>query len=219
MLSMLEVFLQCVNHALPSHIYHDRQKSKTGNYFNLTVNSQCIDRLFLQDWFHVCPGHLKDRAYCVPEQGQVAADTAAKEAKAKEELEKEREKVIREYLDKKKAREEKRKKKKDSKNDNDKGKDKLKEKDKEKEEKKEQEDEDAEKEKKVKELEDKAKKADEEFGPRVFTLNRATFEQRKSKVIAKEAARQNEERSKNTQKFIRTPGAFPTVPSGDPSKP
>jgi hypothetical protein len=163
----------------------------------------------LQDWFHICPGHLKDRGYCVPDEEELAAETAAKEKKAKEELEKEKEKVIKEYLEKKKQREERKKKKKEKGKDEDKD---------EKKDEKKEEDEEAEKEKKVKEIEEKVEKA-EETGPQVFALNRLTFEQRRGRIVAKEKAEQSAELAKKTQQYIRTPGAFPSVPSGDPSKP
>jgi hypothetical protein len=148
----------------------------------------------------------------VPHESQLAAETAAKEKKAKEELEKEKERVIKEYQEKQKQREERKKKRKEKSKEEDK--DKTKDKD----EKKEQEEEDAEKEKKVKELEQKAEKDDEDIGPQVFALNRLTFEQRRGNIITKERARQMEELAKKTQKYIRTPGAFPSVPSGEPSK-
>jgi hypothetical protein len=144
----------------------------------------------------------------LPEESQVAADKAAKEKKAKEELEKEKERVIKEYQEKKKKREEKKKKKDKSKDED---------KDKDKDEKTEKEEE-AEKEKKVKEIESKAEQAEEEAGPQLFALNRTFFSQRESAIIAKERAKQEAAKAKKTQEFIRTPGAFPAVPSGDPSK-
>jgi len=85
----------------------------------------------LQDFFYVCPSHLKDRGFCSP-----IVDQAAVEAKKKKEMEEEVERVKKEYEEKQKKKKEKEKEKekskdkdKDGKNDEDK-KDDLKEDDK-----------------------------------------------------------------------------------------
>lgn len=66
----------------------------------------------LQDFFFVCPGHLKDRGFCSP-----IIDEAAVAAKKKKEMEAEVERVKQEF-------EEKQKKKKEKEKEKEKGKDK-----------------------------------------------------------------------------------------------
>jgi hypothetical protein len=78
----------------------------------------------LQDFFYVCPGHLKDRGFCSP-----IIDEAAVAAKKKKEMEAEVERVKQEF-------EEKQKKKKEKEKEKEKKKDKDKKDDDEKEEKK-----------------------------------------------------------------------------------
>jgi chromatin remodeling complex protein RSC6 len=55
-----------------------------------------------QDWFYVCPAHLKDTGFCTPK-----IDQAAIEARKKRELEEEIERVKKEYEEKQKRKKEK----------------------------------------------------------------------------------------------------------------
>lgn len=63
---------------------------------------------FYQDFFYICPGHLKDRSFAIPDADEVAAIEAKKK---QAELDKEIEKVKQEYEEKKKRKEQKRKEK------------------------------------------------------------------------------------------------------------
>ncbi|EAQ87100.1 hypothetical protein CHGG_03719 [Chaetomium globosum CBS 148.51] len=56
----------------------------------------------LQDWFYVCPAHLKDTGFCTPK-----IDQAAIEARKKRELDEEIERVKKEYEEKQKKKKEK----------------------------------------------------------------------------------------------------------------
>jgi len=71
-----------------------------------------------QDFFYICPGHLKDTGFCTPK-----IDQAAIEARKKKELEEEIARVKKEYEEKKKKKEkekeEKEKKAKEKKDDKD----------------------------------------------------------------------------------------------------
>lgn len=53
----------------------------------------------MQDWFYVCPAHLKDTGFCTPK-----IDQAAIEARKKRELEEEIERVKAEYEEKQKKK-------------------------------------------------------------------------------------------------------------------
>jgi len=64
--------------------------------------------IIYQDFFYICPGHLKDRAFAIPDADEVAALEAKKK---RAELDKAIEEVKREYEEKKKAKEQKRKEK------------------------------------------------------------------------------------------------------------
>lgn len=55
-----------------------------------------------QDWFYVCPAHLKDTGFCTPK-----VDQAAIEARKKRELDEEVERVKKEYEEKQKKKKEK----------------------------------------------------------------------------------------------------------------
>jgi chromatin remodeling complex protein RSC6 len=55
-----------------------------------------------QDWFYVCPAHLKDTGFCTPKIDQAAID-----ARKKRELEEEIERVKKEYEEKQKRKKEK----------------------------------------------------------------------------------------------------------------
>lgn len=72
-----------------------------------------------QDWFYVCPGHLKDRTFCTP-----IIDQAAIDAKKKQEMEAEVEKVKKEYEERQRKKKEESEKSKDKDKDTDKEKDK-----------------------------------------------------------------------------------------------
>lgn len=149
------------------------------------------------DWFHICPGHLKDRKFALPQDGEDPA-----EVKRKADLANEIEVVKAEYAEKLKKRAEKK-----AKRDKDKDKDKSEKKAEEKEDKEEEKQDEKAKEEKVKALETKAEpKADE--GPRVFALQRNFFQMRLDRRRNAEVAKRNRERLKN-------PTTFPSVPSGD----
>ncbi|ROV89871.1 hypothetical protein VPNG_10251 [Cytospora leucostoma] len=141
-----------------------------------------------QDFFYVCPSHLKDRWFCSP-----IIDQAAIDAKKKQELEAEVDRVKKEY--------EERQRKKKEKEESEKSKD---------------EDKDAEKKKddgkKADESKDKKTdeaKPEEEEEPRIFALHRTFFQKRLEKKRQAEMAKRNRERLQN-------PGFFPSVPKGDP---
>ncbi|KAI5857179.1 VPS4-associated protein 1 [Tricharina praecox] len=157
------------------------------------------------DWFYICPGHLKDRGFCSPagEERKVKAKVEAEgqggegdaEKEKREKLEKEKEEirlqVIREYEEKLAK----------------KGKEKGKDKDKKEEDKKEGDKKEDKKDGKDKDKEEDEKKEEEE--PRIFVLHKKIFDRR---VLLKRqaiAAKRNLERMKN-------PGFWPSVPSGLP---
>lgn len=56
----------------------------------------------MQDFFYVCPAHLKESSFCTP-----IVDQAAVEAKKKKELEEEVERVKKEYEEKQRKKKEK----------------------------------------------------------------------------------------------------------------
>jgi hypothetical protein len=151
------------------------------------------------DWFHICPGHLTDRKFAIPKDEE---DLANK--KREEELEKEIEAVKKEFAEKARKKADKRKEK-------EKDKDGDKDKDKKKDEQKEDEKDEKEKEEKLKELEkkkDPAAKVTVE-GPRVFELHKNFYQMRLQKKREAEIAKRNRDR-------MRAPGAFPSVPTGNP---
>ncbi|MCJ1256990.1 hypothetical protein MMC24_004815 [Lignoscripta atroalba] len=151
----------------------------------------------MQDYFYVCQGHLKDRGFCSPIVDE--AEAAAK--KKKEDLDREIELIRKEY-------EEKLKKKKAKNKDKDK---KAEEKEKEKE--KEEQDDD---EKAKKEQDDKIKALTNKEGsttaidslPRIYALHKSFYQIRLDRIRSAEVARRNQQR-------LKTPSAFPSVPSGD----
>ena|ERR1700760_4832887 len=55
-----------------------------------------------QDFFYICPGHLKDTGFCKPDAEEAATVKAQKD---KEDLEREKARVIAEFEERKKARE------------------------------------------------------------------------------------------------------------------
>nr|POE52069.1 upf0589 protein c32h8.01c [Quercus suber] len=147
------------------------------------------------DWFHICPGHLVDRKFSIPIDGDDAA-----ERRRKEEIDKEIEAVKNEYKEKLRKKLAKRKEKDSEIVD--------KKKEKKKEEDGEDEEDEKEKDKKLRELEkqkepDKAKVE----GPRIFELHKNFYQMRLQKKRDAEMAKKNRER-------LRAP--FPTVPSGGP---
>lgn len=92
----------------------------------------CLHILMVQDFFYICPNHLKDRGFATP-----IVDKAAEEAKKKKAAEEKEAKIKEEMERVKKEYEEKQKKKKDKKDKKDDEKDKEKdEKDKDKKDKK-----------------------------------------------------------------------------------
>lgn len=73
--------------------------------------------MFWQDFFFVCPIHLKDKGFCSP-----IIDKAAVDAKKKREIEAEIERVKQEFEEKKKKREKEKEKEKDTEKEKDKDK-------------------------------------------------------------------------------------------------
>lgn len=160
------------------------------------------DLTFLQDFFYVCPSHLKEKAFCSP-----IIDEAAVAAKKKKQMEEEVEKVKKEFEEKKKKKEEKEK-------------EKSKDKDKDKDDEKKDEKKDDEK---VfdqltcdrylplitlkKPLDTTSATSEEE--PRVFALQKNFYQQRIDKKRNAEIARRNRERLQN-------PNLFPQVPKDLP---
>jgi len=153
-----------------------------------------------KDFFYICAGHLKDRQFCRADEDEVAAAAAMK---AKEELDREIEKVKQEYDEKQKRKKEKRKAK-----EKEKGKDKEKNKDAKKNDEEEDEKDEKEKDDKIKEL-SKAKDAPKvDDGPRIYSLHKNFYQMRIDRLRNAEMAKRNRERLKN-------PTVFPSVPSGD----
>ncbi|KAI3396836.1 hypothetical protein diail_11607 [Diaporthe ilicicola] len=147
-----------------------------------------------QDFFFVCPSHLKDRGFCSP-----IIDQAAIDAKKKKDMEAEVEKVKKEYEERqlKKKEESEKSKDKDKDKDKDKGKDGD---DKKADDKKADES-------KAEKKADEAPQEEEE--PRVFALHR-TFHQ--NRVVQKRQA----EMAKRNRERIQNPNFFPSVPKGNP---
>ncbi|KAK4445936.1 VPS4-associated protein 1 [Podospora aff. communis PSN243] len=152
-----------------------------------------------KDFFYVCPGHLKDTGFCTPK-----IDKEAEEARKKNELEAEVERVKKEYEEKQKKKKEEKEKKEKEKEEKDK-----KEKDK-KEEKGKKEDEVSER--GVGYLAKSKSPAPEEpkeEEPRVFELKSTFYQQRVMKKRQLEMAKRNRER-------LADPSFFPSVPKGLP---
>ncbi|KUI73653.1 hypothetical protein VM1G_09613 [Cytospora mali] len=139
-----------------------------------------------QDFFYVCPSHLKDRWFCSP-----IIDQAAIDAKKKKELEEEVERVKKEYEE----RQRKKKEKEDSAKSKDKDKDK-----------------DGEKEKEGLDKKDEVKKTEEPKDAKVqnYPQPYSTFYQKRlDQKRQAEMAKRNRERLQN-------PSFFPSVPKGNP---
>ncbi|KAI1129817.1 VPS4-associated protein 1 [Nemania abortiva] len=151
-----------------------------------------------QDFFYVCPAHLKDRGFCSP----IIDHEAVAARKKKKEMDEEVERLKKEYEEK-----QRKKKEKEAEKDKDKDKDKDKKdstsKDEPKDEKKEDEatgNKDTSKEK---------SQLDVEEEPRVFALQRAFYQQRLDRKRQAEMAKRNRERLNN-------PNFFPSVPKDLP---
>ncbi|KAJ8129945.1 hypothetical protein O1611_g3686 [Lasiodiplodia mahajangana] len=148
-----------------------------------------------QDFFYVCPAHLKDRGFCSP----IIDHEAIAAAKNKKEIDEEVERLKKEY-------EEKQRKKKEKEAEKDKDKDKDKEK---------QDSNEAKNGKKEDEAigsKDKSKEKsqlDIEEEPRVFALQRTFYQQRLDRKRQAEMAKRNRERLNN-------PSFFPSVPRNLP---
>ncbi|KAK9772349.1 hypothetical protein AB5N19_13097 [Seiridium cardinale] len=143
-----------------------------------------------QDFFYVCPAHLKDSRFATP-----IIDEAAIAAKKKKEMDEELERVKKEY-------EEKQQKKKEKAKEDDKPKPDDQEKDKKSDEKK----------KEDPKPKDEAKSeasTPKEEEPRVFSLSKSFYQGRLTKKQQAEVAKRNRERLAN-------PNFFPSVPKSAP---
>ncbi|PGH22965.1 hypothetical protein AJ80_03014 [Polytolypa hystricis UAMH7299] len=149
----------------------------------------------MQDFFYVCPIHLKDRGFCSP----IIDEAEVAEMKRKEEMEREIEKVKKEY-------EEKMKRKKQKKKDNDKSEDKDKKSDSagDSNDKKDE----KEKDEKIKSIQagETTPKTDDE--PRIFALHKHFYQMRIDRIRNMEMAKRNRERLNN-------PSYFPSTPKSD----
>ena len=147
------------------------------------------------DWFHVCPGHLKDAKFAIAKDKKDLA-----EKKRQEELDREIEAVKKEFEEKMRRKLARRKQKEYEKEEK---------KEEKKKEANEDEKDEKEKEEKLKELEKKKEpeKAVVE-GPRIFELHKNFFQMRMQKKRDGEMAKKNRER-------LRNAGGFPSVPSNE----
>ncbi|KAK2845280.1 hypothetical protein FQN49_005877 [Arthroderma sp. PD_2] len=155
-----------------------------------------------KDFFYICPIHLKDKAFCSPliDEEEVAAK------KKKEEMDREIEKVKKEYEEKQRRKKEK-----------EKGKEKEKEKDDEKEDDKKKDKDDEESKKDEKEKDDKIKSIQNAAGsesastddtPRIYSLHKNFYQMRVDRLRAIE-------RSKRDRQRLQNPSTFPSVPKSD----
>ncbi|KAK9325879.1 VPS4-associated protein 1 [Lipomyces orientalis] len=155
------------------------------------------------DYFYSCQAHLQDRGFATPVSNPVA-DAARKR---KEELEKEIEKVKKDWdehlKDKKKAREKREKQRKEEK-DSEKTKDENDDKSADRREKQEHKEQMTKLEEKK---EDATKRAEAE--QRIFVLNKDIYSMRLNNY-------RNIQRSKRTAELLSKPGALPSVPTHDP---
>ncbi|KAJ8099276.1 VPS4-associated protein 1 [Lipomyces tetrasporus] len=156
------------------------------------------------DFFYACQTHLQDRGFATP-VSNAAADAARK---MKDELEKEIEKVKKDWeehlKDKKKAREKREKQRKEEK-DSDKTKDENDAKSTDRREKQDHKEQMAKLEEKK---EDATKRAEAE--QRIFVLNKDIYSMRLNTY-------RNIQRSKRAAELLSKPGALPSVPTHDPS--
>ena len=156
------------------------------------------------DYFYICPGHLKDRNFAT------AKDEEDLDKKKKdEEIQKEIEAVKKEFEEKMRKKLDRRRQKEYEK-DGGKGEDPALKKKAEKKEGEEDEEDEKAKEEKLKELEGKKEpeKASIE-GPRVFELSKWLFQQRLTQ-------KRQQAQARKTREMLRQPGAFPSVPPGLP---
>ncbi|KAI3323900.1 DUF1742-domain-containing protein [Xylariaceae sp. AK1471] len=154
-----------------------------------------------QDFFYVCPAHLKDRGFCSP-----IIDQDAVAAKKKKEMDEEVERLKKEY-------EEKQRKKKENEAEKEKGKEKDEDKEKDKKDSKDKKEDKNEKKEDLT-VDDKDKSADKtqssvEEEPRVFSLQRTFHQRRIDRKRQAEVAKRNRERLTN-------PNFFPSVPKDLP---
>ncbi|KAI1164773.1 DUF1742-domain-containing protein [Nemania serpens] len=149
-----------------------------------------------QDFFYVCPAHLKDRGFCSP----IIDHEAVAAKKKKKEMDDEIDQLKKEYEEKQRKKKEKEAEKEKEK-DKEKGKKNSTDKNEQKDEKRE----DSTSDDKSK---DKAQ-PDAEEEPRVFTLQRAFYQRRLDRRRQVEIAKRNRERMSN-------PKFFPSVPKDLP---
>lgn len=186
----------------PKNLYHRRlvaEGSSKACWVCYRPSSTVLITPDQDDWFHVCPGHLKDRKFAIPQDEEDLA-----EKKRQEELEQEVIKVKAEFEEKMRKKLARRKQKEHEKEGT---------KEENKDEAKDEKELEQQKEDKLKEIEKKkeAPKPTVE-GPRIFVLDKSFWQMRMQKKRDAENAKRQRER-------LKAPGAFPTVPTGDFSKP
>ena len=187
------------------NLYHRRLVAESGAkacWVCYRPSSTVLITVEQDDWFHVCPGHLKDRKFAIPQDEEDLA-----EKKRQEELEKEIEAGKKEFEENMRKKLARRKQKEYEKDDSKKKEDK-------KEEKEDLEKAEQEKDEKLKELEKKKAKEPAKAmveGPRIFVLDKNFWQMRVQKKRDAENARRQRER-------MKAPGTFPAVPSDDFSK-
>ena len=192
-----------------NNIYHRRlvaQSSAKACWICYKPSSTVLITPANDDWFHICPGHLTDRKFAIPqdEEDQVKKKRDAEIEKEIEAVKKEFEERMRKKLERRKQKQYEKDGKKDDKKE-----------DKKKEDDENDESDEKAKEAKLKELE--AKKEPEKAkveGPRIFELQKSFCQMRMQKKRDLEAAKRTRER-------LRSPNTFPSVPTGalDGSKP
>ena len=191
------------------NLYHKRLAAKSSSCtICFSPTTTVLTTPDSRDWFYVCPSHLKNSNYATPVDD---ASTSKDAPITDEELQKEIEAVKKEYAEKLKKRSKKKKdgKKKEEKKDGKKVKDDDDDGLLDQDDKNDEEERDV----KIRSLEEKQKEAKEkekkdgEEGPRIFTLNRQTFNSRVAKLQAAAMAKKRQEQFKN-------PGFFPAVPKG-----
>ncbi|KAF2692246.1 DUF1742-domain-containing protein [Lentithecium fluviatile CBS 122367] len=152
-----------------------------------------------KDFFYTCVGHLSDRGFCQPDADEAAAAAARKK---KEELDREIEKVKKEFEEKQRLKREKRKAK-------DKEKDKAKDKGAKKTEEQDDKDDEKAKDDKIRELSESKDQVQADLGPRIFTLNKNFYQQRVDRIRNAEIAKRNRERLSNPANFPKPPSNLP----------
>ncbi|KGO68491.1 Protein of unknown function DUF1742, fungi [Penicillium italicum] len=156
-----------------------------------------------KDFFYVCPAHLQDKHFCSP-----IVDTEGQAKRLKEEeMNKEIEKVKKEYEEKQRRKKEREKaSSKDNKDEKDEGKDETKDKDASDSianDKKDRDDKIA----SIQKVSGTETKSD--HSPRIFSLHKNFYRMRIDRLRNIEMAKRNQER-------LRQPSLFPSVPSGNP---